>query len=385
MSISSIPVRSNGSRIEASWFNTIRSELLSAGVGAAYVSKDADYTATSDDGSIGLDASSNTVTISLPTAVGNSGRVFAFIAEDISFAAVVDADGSETINGSANYTFVDQYESIIVVSDGTEWKIKSSYNLNVVDKTSNESIAGVKTFTNTTDSSSKDTGAIVVEGGIGIEKNINAGGVIKAVGNLQTDASSVYKHITTPANPSSGFIKLYPKSDDKFYSLTSGGTETEIGSGGAAISVKVAHITDEKTSGTGGGTSASATTQIRTLNTMNDPSSIVTSLSSNQFTLPSGTYAIKAKVPGFRTNFSQAYLQDTTNSNFYYGRSAYSSGTADYCDCTSFVEEVITIASSAVFQIGQYTGNSQATSGLGVPSSSGNHETYTQVEISKIG
>ena len=38
--------------------------------------------------------------------------------------------------------------------------------------------------------------------------------------------------ITTPANPASGSNKLYFKSDNKLYSLTSAGTETEIGAGG---------------------------------------------------------------------------------------------------------------------------------------------------------
>lgn len=40
------------------------------------------------------------------------------------------------------------------------------------------------------------------------------------------------KQIATPANPSAGENKLYFKSDDKLYKLTSAGTETEIGAGG---------------------------------------------------------------------------------------------------------------------------------------------------------
>lgn len=40
------------------------------------------------------------------------------------------------------------------------------------------------------------------------------------------------KQITTPSNPSSGFQRLYCKSDGKCYTLQNDGTETELGSGG---------------------------------------------------------------------------------------------------------------------------------------------------------
>ena len=43
------------------------------------------------------------------------------------------------------------------------------------------------------------------------------------------------KQIATPANPSSGENKIYFKSDDKLYKLTSAGVESEIGAGGSAV------------------------------------------------------------------------------------------------------------------------------------------------------
>jgi len=42
----------------------------------------------------------------------------------------------------------------------------------------------------------------------------------------------VWAHIVTPSNPSSGFVKVYAKNNDKIYKLDSSGNETEIGSGG---------------------------------------------------------------------------------------------------------------------------------------------------------
>ena len=47
-----------------------------------------------------------------------------------------------------------------------------------VKLTGNQSVAGVKTFTNTTESTTKDTGSMILEGGLGVEKNIFAGGLV---------------------------------------------------------------------------------------------------------------------------------------------------------------------------------------------------------------
>jgi len=54
----------------------------------------------------------------------------------------------------------------------------------------------------------------------------------------------------------------------------------------------VAYIKDIKTNGTAGGTFTNGR-QTRVLNTLEDPMGIVTSLSSNQFVLPAGRYAIE--------------------------------------------------------------------------------------------
>jgi hypothetical protein len=41
-----------------------------------------------------------------------------------------------------------------------------------------QSLGGAKTFIDTTQSTTKDTGAVILEGGLGVEKNINAGGTV---------------------------------------------------------------------------------------------------------------------------------------------------------------------------------------------------------------
>lgn len=50
--------------------------------------------------------------------------------------------------------------------------------------------------------------------------------------NKTFDDAITAKGITQPANPSAGYVKIYAKSDDKIYKLTSAGVESEIGSGG---------------------------------------------------------------------------------------------------------------------------------------------------------
>ena len=44
---------------------------------------------------------------------------------------------------------------------------------------------------------------------------------------------------STPANPPAGSNKIYPKSDEKFYVLTSGGIESQLGAGGGGGGISV--------------------------------------------------------------------------------------------------------------------------------------------------
>ena len=172
------------------------------------------------------------------------------------------------------------------------------------------------TFTDTTDSSSKDTGSMILEGGLGVEKSVYIGGNLDVTGDItvsgttttldvttmevedpnillnrggdQAGANSavsgftvsmsdatdfrlgydssltsklkagdsgsesevitaagaqtftgvktndleiVAKEIATPSTPASGYRKIYPKTDGKFYQLDDAGLEQELGSG----------------------------------------------------------------------------------------------------------------------------------------------------------
>lgn len=62
-------------------------------------------------------------------------------------------------------------------------------NAAFASKTADNTIAGIQTISNTTQSTDKDTGALVIEGGLGIEKNVNIGGNLSVVGNLTVQGS----------------------------------------------------------------------------------------------------------------------------------------------------------------------------------------------------
>lgn len=72
-------------------------------------------------------------------------------------------------------------------------------------------------------------------GEVGSESElITAAGDQVMTGIKSFDASVSLKEISTPANPASGYKKIYPKADGKLYTLDDAGNELEVGSGGGA-------------------------------------------------------------------------------------------------------------------------------------------------------
>lgn len=89
------------------------------------VSKTTTYTARVYDDLILADASSAAFTITLPTAVGIKGKILEVQKTDSDFtnAVTLDGNGSETIAGSTTTTLNTQYETLKIISDGTNWQI----------------------------------------------------------------------------------------------------------------------------------------------------------------------------------------------------------------------------------------------------------------------
>ena len=86
--------------------------------------KTANYTALQSDDVIRGDATSGAITITLPTAVGNTGEVFHIKKIDSSVNAVTIATtSSQTIDGVTTQTLGVQYKNLTVVSNGSGWDI----------------------------------------------------------------------------------------------------------------------------------------------------------------------------------------------------------------------------------------------------------------------
>ncbi len=145
------------------------------------------------------------------------------------------------------------------------------------------------------------------------------------------------------------------------------------------------HVQDQKDANTSGGT-PSAGMNIRDLNTI-VTNEISASLSSNQITLPAGTYMCRALAPAFRGSRHRAYLYNISDSSIEV------LGVNNFCTNSSnndqqnfsMVNGRFTITSTKTFELRHYfqntTGGSQ---GLGFETNNGQKEIYSNIMIRKI-
>ena len=82
----------------------------------------ADYTVSANDSFIKVDATAAPVTITLMLASSGKEKRLTIKKIDSSANAVtVDGNGSETIDGVSTVSVPSQYNSVSIMSDGTEW------------------------------------------------------------------------------------------------------------------------------------------------------------------------------------------------------------------------------------------------------------------------
>jgi len=145
-------------------------------------------------------------------------------------------------------------------------------------------------------------------------------------------------------------------------------------------------LQDQKAQGTTGGTNGTGW-QTRTLNTtVLDQISV--GLTTNQFTLPAGTYHVQISTPACQTNNHRCRLYNvTTSSTILLGTSecAQNSNPSNMSN-RSFIDGYFTSAASGTYRIDQYFQTAYTNAGLGMPSLSGGTdvEIYTTVKIIKI-
>jgi len=148
---------------------------------------------------------------------------------------------------------------------------------------------------------------------------------------------------------------------------------------------KIAYLSEQQANGTAGGTSVAATWTNRTLNTIVDSFGIVTSLASNQFTLPAGTYRISGYTTLLMGDAQKCRLRNITDSTtLLVGASTYSGSTAGYASYNSTLDGEVTITAPKTFALQYYVGTAKATNGLGNPTTSTEFEIYSAIQIMKI-
>ena len=141
------------------------------------------------------------------------------------------------------------------------------------------------------------------------------------------------------------------------------------------------HVRQESSSGTQGGTATSGSWQVRTLNTI-VTNQISGSLSTNQFTIPAGTYQIYASAPAQDVLAHRIKLYNVTDtSDVLFGTNCYVDGGND--GNTSFISGRFTIASSKAFEIRHRVNRTNATFGYGIANGFSD-EIYTDVQLWKV-
>lgn len=156
---------------------------------------------------------------------------------------------------------------------------------------------------------------------------------------------------------------------------------------GGGSTPKIVILRDVKAQNTNGGACTAATWNTRVLNTkVRDDIGTVT-LTSNQFTLPAGTYKIRASAPSAQAANNMIRLYNVTDAAATcYGTSEWSNASLT-TNSRSFIDDVFTIAASKTFRIDHYTlqNGGGATTCLGIPANAPSvSEIFTIVNLEKI-
>ena len=143
------------------------------------------------------------------------------------------------------------------------------------------------------------------------------------------------------------------------------------------------HVRQEESSGGGSGSISTSAWNTRTLNTVMTNEITSASLSSNQITLPSGTYYIYAYGLGYACNKHQTKLYNTTDaSDVLLGNSGHAHLTYGQ-NTHSIVSGRFTISAQKVFELQSKSSSSRSTNGMGVHTGIGT-EVYTDANIWKV-
>jgi hypothetical protein len=153
---------------------------------------------------------------------------------------------------------------------------------------------------------------------------------------------------------------------------------------GSKFGTALLHVRDEKTANTAGGTFTSGAWQTRTLNTSMTNEISGASLSSNQITLPSGTYYIYASAPAWDLGKHKLKLRNTSDSSDTLIGTSEVAQFDYFAQTRSFLSGRFTIASQKTFELQHRSEQTQTTDGFGYPSNFSVVEVYADVQIWKV-
>ena len=144
------------------------------------------------------------------------------------------------------------------------------------------------------------------------------------------------------------------------------------------------HVRDEKASGTDGGTFTSGSFQTRTLNTLVTNEISGASLSSNQITLPSGTYFLYATAPAYGVDTHKLKFRNITDSSdTLIGNNQRIADALD-ATTTAHISGRFTIAAQKTFELQHRCNTTDTGDGFGVSSGYSIVEVYADVQIWKV-
>ncbi len=147
----------------------------------------------------------------------------------------------------------------------------------------------------------------------------------------------------------------------------------------SAAGATYAIFRDEKSAGTAGGTATNGAFRTRDLNTTSLNTISGASLSSNQVTLPAGTFHVHAVAPNKGSNSVLRWQNITDSTTAIAGQSNYFEAWGEAHLIGSFV-----IAASKTFELQHRFAATEAGNGLGVAANYGQNEVYAMVSIIKV-
>lgn len=354
-----------------------------------HAAKTADYTVLSTDEHkfFSADGTSASVDLTLPSlASGDAGWWIVVRAINLTNAVrVVPASG--TINGASALSFTSAGQSALVWWTGSLWYASVDLLVDIVNATAETAPASgdslllydlsatanrkmtlanlLKVINDLTAETSPaaDDVMLLYDTSAGTADKITLENLLKVINALTED---------TAPDSTADYVVTYD---------ASASLPKKVKTANLMVGLPILHMQDQKTSGTNGGTFTSGAWRTRTLNTTVTNTISGASLSSDQFTLPAGTYWIQATLVARGCMLHKAKLYNVTDAaDVLIGTTEETNNAVGY-NTHSVVHGQFTITGAKVFDLRHYC---SASGTFGNAASFGVVEVYADVIVWKV-